>query len=71
MDVAYVRKYRHMELNCKYQEKIRMFSQTKEKQDPFKKAGKNQESSLTAKPANMFHYDGIATQLRTSAAYCA
>jgi hypothetical protein len=35
----------------KYQDKIRIFSQKQENQDIFKISGKNQESSVAAKPA--------------------
>jgi hypothetical protein len=35
----------------KNQEKIRIFGQKQEKQDIFKKSGKNQESSTAARPA--------------------
>jgi hypothetical protein len=34
----------------KNQEKIRIFGQKQEKQDIFKKSGKNQESSTAARP---------------------
>ncbi len=34
----------------KNQEKIRIFGQKQEKQDIFKKSGKNQESMLAARP---------------------
>jgi hypothetical protein len=36
----------------KYQDKIRIFSQKQENQDIFKISGKNQESSVAAKPVS-------------------
>jgi hypothetical protein len=37
----------------KNQEKIRIFGQKQEKQDIFKKSGKNQESNTAARPVDL------------------